>query len=346
MSLHVKRLIELNDEAGVRINKSFRSLVYEAGGYENVPFVERDIRNYMGQKRRALGKDEETMFFVWLFETWLRCMGGNPPVGIVTDQCKAMQMAIEIVFPTTRHRWCLWHIMKKIPEKLKSYLQYKSMKNELKCVVYDSLSEAEFEPAWMSFMNKYGLEGNEWLSGLYHDRCKWVPCFLKKHFWVGMSTTQRSESVNTFFDGYINASTNLQQFVKQYENALHQKHALTVLSQERVKEVPNVYLLPRWSKNVRRKHTYIKCNYDAKQHGPKMCRFDDLCKEFYMIAEIAAETPEGTSLLAQAIVGVKDKVKVVGACSHNMYSNEEVHRTELVEERNSEAADPVGGPLV
>ncbi|KAJ1394872.1 Zinc finger, PMZ-type [Sesbania bispinosa] len=111
------------------------------------------------------------------------------------------------------------------------------------------------------------------------------------------------------------------------------RHALTVLSQERVKEVPNVYLLPRWSKNVRRKHTYIKCSYDAKQHGPKMCRFDELCKDFYMVAEIAAETPEGTSLLAQTILGVKDKVKAIGACTQNLYSNEEVHRTEQVEER-------------
>ena len=35
----------MNDEAGVCINKSFQSLVCEAGGFENVPFVERDVRN-------------------------------------------------------------------------------------------------------------------------------------------------------------------------------------------------------------------------------------------------------------------------------------------------------------
>jgi len=45
-------------------------------------------------------------------------MGNKVLVGIVTDQCKAMQNAIEIVFPNTRHHWCLWHIMKKLPEKL------------------------------------------------------------------------------------------------------------------------------------------------------------------------------------------------------------------------------------
>jgi hypothetical protein len=46
---------------------------------------------------------------------------------------------------------------------------------------------------------------------------------VKDAFWVGMSTTQRSESMNAFFDGYDNAKTTLKQFVTQYENALRDK---------------------------------------------------------------------------------------------------------------------------
>ncbi|XP_034223833.1 protein FAR-RED IMPAIRED RESPONSE 1-like [Prunus dulcis] len=38
-----------------------------------------------------------------------------------------------------------------------------------------------------------------------------------------MSTTQRSESMHAFFDGYVNSKTTLKQFVEQYENALHNK---------------------------------------------------------------------------------------------------------------------------
>ncbi|XP_038698465.1 protein FAR-RED ELONGATED HYPOCOTYL 3-like [Tripterygium wilfordii] len=38
-----------------------------------------------------------------------------------------------------------------------------------------------------------------------------------------MSTTQRSESMNAFFDGYVNSKTTLKQFVEQYENALRSK---------------------------------------------------------------------------------------------------------------------------
>ena len=44
--------------------------------------------------------------------------------------------------------------------------------------------------------------------------------FVKDTFWVGMSTTQRSESINAFFDGYVHHQTTLKEFVEQYDNAL------------------------------------------------------------------------------------------------------------------------------
>lgn len=39
----------------------------------------------------------------------------------------------------------------------------------------------------------------------------------------GMSTTQRSESINAFFDGYVHSKTSLKQFVEQYGRALSSK---------------------------------------------------------------------------------------------------------------------------
>ena len=50
-----------------------------------------------------------------------------------------------------------------------------------------------------------------------------MPAFVKDVFWAGMSSTQRSESMNSYFDGYINSKTTLKQFVEQYENALAKK---------------------------------------------------------------------------------------------------------------------------
>ncbi|CAA3008224.1 Hypothetical predicted protein [Olea europaea subsp. europaea] len=38
-----------------------------------------------------------------------------------------------------------------------------------------------------------------------------------------MSTTQGSESMNAFFDGYVHSKTSLKQFVKQYKQVLRNK---------------------------------------------------------------------------------------------------------------------------
>ncbi|KMT17704.1 hypothetical protein BVRB_2g036490 [Beta vulgaris subsp. vulgaris] len=57
----------------------------------------------------ALLSHENTETFEWLFSTWLSCMGGKAPVGILTDQCAAMRKALLTSMPTARHRWCLWY---------------------------------------------------------------------------------------------------------------------------------------------------------------------------------------------------------------------------------------------
>ena len=46
---------------------------------------------------------------------------------------------------------------------------------------------------------------------------------MKTIFWVGMSTTPRSESMNAFFDGYVNSKTTLKQFVEKYEKTMESK---------------------------------------------------------------------------------------------------------------------------
>ena len=81
----------------------------------------------------------------------------------------------------------------------------------------------QFEIGWQQLMNDHDLDNNDWLGTLYEERKRWVPCYLKGNFWAGMSTTQRSEGFNVFFDGFINSTTMLQQFVVQYKNALYDK---------------------------------------------------------------------------------------------------------------------------
>ncbi|XP_042940728.1 uncharacterized protein LOC122275650 isoform X2 [Carya illinoinensis] len=57
VSESVKRVLDTNDQAGIRMNKSFAALVQEAGGFENLPFNEKDCRNYIHKAHHLrLGK--------------------------------------------------------------------------------------------------------------------------------------------------------------------------------------------------------------------------------------------------------------------------------------------------
>jgi len=95
---------------------------------------------------------------------------------------------------------------KKIPEKLGSYAQYKAIKNVIRNCMYNSHTCGEFDVNWKSVLKCYNLEENAWLYDLYNERTFWVPTYLNGVFWAGMTTTQRSESMNVFFDVYVHSS--------------------------------------------------------------------------------------------------------------------------------------------
>ncbi|RYQ89158.1 hypothetical protein Ahy_B09g095954 isoform D [Arachis hypogaea] len=53
LSMHAKYVIQNNDEAGIRPNKTFLSLANEAGGPSNLGFSEKDLRNYITARLRT-----------------------------------------------------------------------------------------------------------------------------------------------------------------------------------------------------------------------------------------------------------------------------------------------------
>lgn len=169
--------------------------------------------------------NESEAAFVWLFKTWLEAMSRRPPVSITTDHDRVIRSAINRVFPGTRHRFCKWHIFKECQEKLSHVLsEHHNFEADLhKCV---NLTESieEFETCWSSLVDMYDLREHEWLKAIYDDRRQWVPVYMRGLFFAEMSITQQSDSINSYFDGYINASTTLQLFVKQYEKALESRY--------------------------------------------------------------------------------------------------------------------------
>ncbi|RYR10008.1 hypothetical protein Ahy_B05g078457 [Arachis hypogaea] len=67
-------------------------------------------------------------------------------------------------------------------------------------IVWNSHSKDSFDRNWNDFLLNFGLVDNKWLSG--------------------MRSTQRSESMHSFFNKFITRNSSLIQFVKQYDNCL------------------------------------------------------------------------------------------------------------------------------
>ncbi|XP_024039603.1 protein FAR1-RELATED SEQUENCE 5-like [Citrus clementina] len=270
---------------------------------------------------------EDVETFTWLFRTWLACMSNSAPIGIITDQDKAMKIAIAAVFPNTRHRWCLWHILKKIPDKLGGYKQYRDISDMLHCAVYDSQSPAKFEEIWHRMIVEYDLGGNDWLHGLYNERHHWVPCYLKDSFWAGMSTTQRSESMNAFFDGYVNSKTALKQFVEQYSNALKSKvqkeveedarHAIYIMIRNDSEVLPEKYILRRWRKDVWRCHSRVKTSHELHGCTDEQKRYEKMCVRFAEVANVAARNVESSNLVLNWIEDVRRDLPEPIQCEGN-----------------------------
>ncbi|CAL0316353.1 unnamed protein product [Lupinus luteus] len=173
----------------------------------------------------ALVADETKSTFVWLMKTWLRAMGGQAPKIVISDQDNALKTAIEEVFPNVRHCFSLWHVLEKIPENLSFVIkQYKNFLPKFNKCIFKSWTDEQFDMRWWKMVSRFELQYDVWFQSLYEDRKKWVPTYMGDAFLAGMSTHQRSESVNSFFDKYIHKKITLKEFVKQYGIILQNRY--------------------------------------------------------------------------------------------------------------------------
>ncbi|KAF5471232.1 hypothetical protein F2P56_011684 [Juglans regia] len=173
----------------------------------------------------ALIADETAYTFVWLLQTWFIAMEERAPRVILTDQNNAIKVAIAAVFPGTRHCYCLWHVLEKIPRQLEFLCMWNDsfMLKFTKCV-YKSWTEEEFEKRWWKMLDRFSLREVDWVQSLYEDRTHWVPTFMKDVSFAGLSTASRSESLNSLFDKYVQGETSMREFIERYRVILEDRY--------------------------------------------------------------------------------------------------------------------------
>ncbi|XP_074266824.1 uncharacterized protein LOC141590112 [Silene latifolia] len=66
----------------------------------------------------ALLEHEDEESFKWCLEIFLDAMNQKEPQCVVTDQAPGLILVVPKVFRKARHRFCMWHIMKKVTVKV------------------------------------------------------------------------------------------------------------------------------------------------------------------------------------------------------------------------------------
>ncbi|XP_019178901.1 PREDICTED: protein FAR1-RELATED SEQUENCE 5-like [Ipomoea nil] len=178
-----RNLIDVLDESGIRPSKIMSVLVTESGGIDRVGCTERDIQNYLSNKRQKQLEKGDAQAMLNYFK---ECQSKNPGFFYAIQMDTEGQLAN-----------CFW-------VDSRSRVAYKFFGDVV-----------TFDPTYLT---------NSWLEKLYSIREKWIPAYVLTSFCAGMSTTQRSESMNKYFKDYINANTPISKFVVQYDKALDARY--------------------------------------------------------------------------------------------------------------------------
>lgn len=189
-----------------------------------VPFASFTGLNHHGEPVLfgcALIFNESESSFAWLFRTWLRAMSDRCPVSLTTDPDSIIQMAVTQILPQTRLCFNKWSIFRETQEKLAHvYQSHPTFETEFKKCINETETIEEFESSWVMLLERYIVMDNEWLQSMYNARQLWVPVYMRDTFFGELPITDGSGGLNSFFEGFVNASTTMQTLIKQYEKAV------------------------------------------------------------------------------------------------------------------------------
>ncbi|KAK9749026.1 hypothetical protein RND81_02G097500 [Saponaria officinalis] len=282
LTLYHKQTIINHSKINIGASKTYRICKEVANGYENVGASLLDFKNFQREVKLFIGDADAEMFinklenlvhnkkgFQYAYHVdegrnlyrvfwtdahgkaaylafgdgkFMEAMGRKEPQLIITDQDPAIKNAVPAVFKTARHRFCMWHIMNKVTDKIDIITRKETdFLSRINGVVWNhDVEPTEFEDQWNEVITEFGLETNRWLSTMFDIKEYWIPAYFRDMRMGNiMSMMQRSKSENSFFKKFENHYGTLVEFWLRYESAMdQQRHTHKRLEMESNNSVP------------------------------------------------------------------------------------------------------------
>ncbi|KAL6325669.1 hypothetical protein AAG906_023514 [Vitis piasezkii] len=214
---------QLNAMRGVGIGTSqiMDYMVQQSGGYNNVGFTKKDLYNHVDADRRVhlrdgdaegalaylCGKSEMDPSFYYKYNV--------DEDNHLANLFWADSTTIKRIFPDSCHRLCAWHIQR----NAFTNVHVKDFTNHFsKCMFMEGTVE-EFECAWNDMLEMFNLHGHKWVM-IHMLSVLDGRGLFKGHFFVGMKSTQRCESMNAYLNRFLKTHLKLFEFVKHFDRAL------------------------------------------------------------------------------------------------------------------------------
>ncbi|PNT61018.1 hypothetical protein BRADI_5g09126v3, partial [Brachypodium distachyon] len=273
---------------------------------------------------------ETSKSYEWMLRTFSAAMAQKHPISVITDGDLAMQRAIKVIWPDTIHRLCVWHIQQNILHHLGDDL----VKEEFRSFIYDHSPIEEHEKKWFDFLERTKVTSEEsWLHQMYQMRKLWCAPYLVGHCFLGLSSNQRSESLNSVLYTHVDGSMALFKILEHYERCLStrrlnesildivalqsvpftevdasslEKHAAQVFT-------PAMFALVRWSTNAASNCTMIEILDADNLSTYVVAKKDRREKKFQVHCEVKEGSLDRISCSCR-------KLECLGTpCSHILY---------------------------
>ncbi|XP_018834995.2 protein FAR-RED IMPAIRED RESPONSE 1-like [Juglans regia] len=257
----VAKRLEINDEAGIRMSKNFKSLVVEAGGYDKLSFGEKECRNYIDKARqlrlRVGGVEALCNYFQEMQKK-------NPDFYFSIDVDHDMRLK-NVFWEDARSR-----------------------------AMYESFGDViTFDTTYLT--NAYKMPFAPFVGVNHHGQSILFGC--------GLISNEDAHTFEWLFNVLVDQDHLDVKCSCKFRGILC-RHALRILALLGKSTVPSKYILDRWKKDIKRKYTFVKNNYESSSNHDGE-RYDKIQNSFYELCSNASKAKSSCVKLINQIEQLK-----------------------------------------